>query len=334
MVYDCVTFFNELDLLEIRLNILKDVADRFVIIEAAETHTGKAKHFHFEENRDRFAEFADRIVYHQINKFPPYCKTNWARENWQRNQIAAVLDGLATDDDIILISDLDEIPDPRAVLKDIPERGVTAFRQAYYSFYLNFLNVRVRYWLGTRRIKYRDFKNCFDGVKVYENEILVSEVNKGTTPSKIRCRHLPRSRGGEKILRHAGWHFTCLGGAEAVLIKMRSVVPHHDFNPDNPQMTEKWIADLIAEGRGPALKMNCFAVQLNETFPRYILENQEKYAALLFKVTPDYLKRTRVARFLRTIQGCVIQFAQWLCPSALHNALHKMKMRFISGLPD
>lgn len=331
MVYDCFPFFNELDLLEIRLNVLKDVVDKFVLVEAGATHTGRTKPFYFEENRERFADFADRIVYVKIDKFPEICQTSWARENWQRNRIDEGLKGRAKDDDLILISDLDEIPNPRAVLKDIPERGVTAFHHAYYSFYLNFLNVREWHWLGTRRLKYRDFKTCFDGVKTYANEIMPAEVNKGTTPSKIRCRRLPSSRGGQVILRNAGWHFTCLGGGKAILEKMRAVAPHHDFDPNDPHLTEERISGMMAKGRGPALKMNCFAIQLDESFPRYILEHQQKYAPLLFKVTPEYLRCVRVARFLRTIQGRFIQFAEWLCPPALHNALHILKMRFIFG---
>ena len=58
MIYDCFTFFNELDLLEIRLNVLRDVVDRFVLVEAGETHTGKRKPLYFRENAARFAAFA------------------------------------------------------------------------------------------------------------------------------------------------------------------------------------------------------------------------------------------------------------------------------------
>ena len=63
MVYDCFTFFNELDLLEIRLNTLKDVVDKFVIAEATRTHTGRPKELVFEKNRERFASFSDKIEY-------------------------------------------------------------------------------------------------------------------------------------------------------------------------------------------------------------------------------------------------------------------------------
>ena len=328
MIYDCFSFFNELDLLEIRLNVLKDSVDRFVLVEAGETHTGKPKPFHFEENRGRFAAFADRIKYVKIDRFPDCCKTAWARENWQRNAIAQ---GLAecSENDSILISDLDEIPNPEKIAQCVGMPGVAVFRQRYYSFYLNYRSVRDFRWCGTRMLSYGNFQHCFDGVAVYDNEILVREVNEGTTASKIRCRKLPKSRGGERVFSDGGWHFTCLGGAEAVLTKMRAVVPHHDFNPDDPNLTEERVADLIEKGQGPALKMNCFAVPIDDSFPKFIRENQERYAHLIFKITPEYLKRVRWARFGRTLQGRWIQFVENVCPSELHNWLHLIKMRVL-----
>lgn len=328
MIYDCFSFFNELDLLEIRLNILKDVVDKFVLVEAGETHTGKPKPFYFEEDRGRFSEFLDRIEYVKIDRFPDCCKTAWARENWQRNAIAKGLVG-CSDDDSILISDLDEIPNPEKVRGLVGKPGVMAFRQNYYSFYLNYRSVRDFRWCGTRMLSYRDFLHCFDDVDVYDNEILVRDVNDGTTASKIRCRRLPRGRGGEHVISNGGWHFTCLGGAEAVLAKMRAVVPHHDFNPDNPNLTVERVAELIERGRGPALKMNCFAAPIDDSFPKYIRENQAKYAHLIFNITPEYMKRVRWARFGRTLQGRLIQLAEAACPPALHNWLHLIKMRIL-----
>ena len=75
--------------------------------------------------------------------------------------------------------------------------------------------------------------------------------------------------------------------------------------------------------------MNCFAVPIDETFPRYLVENQEKYRARIFPVTPDYLRRVRCARLLRTLQGRWIRFAERACPPALHNFLHLVKMKLI-----
>ena len=327
MVYDCFPFFNELDLLEIRLNVLKDVVDKFVLVEAGETHTGKPKPFYFEENRGRFAAFADRIVYLKIEKFP-VGHGAWWNENYQRNELMKGLVG-AKDDDDIIISDLDEIPNPEKVRQWKGTKGIKVFHQTYYSFYLNYLNVRERRLCATKMFSYRDAKCVYDGVKVYGNEFLPEDINQGTTLTKIRRRTLPKSIGGEIVVKDGGWHFTCLGGAAAMVAKMRAVAPHHDFNPDDPSLTPERMAELIEKGQGPALKMNCFAVPIDDTFPVYVRENQDRYADLIFKITPEYMKRVRWARFGRTLQGRWIQFVETVCPSSLHNWLHLIKMRLL-----
>ena len=140
---------------------------------------------------------------------------------------------------------------------------------------------------------------------------------------------MPRSHGGQRVVHDGGWHFTCLGGAEAVLAKMHAVVPHHDFNPDDPNLTVERVAELIERGQGPALKMNCFAVPIDNSFPVYVRENLDRYGHLIFKITPEYMKRVRWARFWRTLQGRWIQFAENVCPSELHNWLHLIKMRIL-----
>ena len=327
MIYDCFSFFNELDLLEIRLNVLKDVVDRFVIVEAGETHAGKPKPFYFEENRARFAAFLDRIEYVKIEKFPEGCKTAWWRENIQRNEIAKGLVG-ARDEDDILISDLDEIPDPEAVRRYAGTPGVKKFRQEYYAFYLNYHNLRWRNWQGTRMLSYRDFKSAYDGLACYENEYMIPELNVGTTATKVRCRNLPRSRGGMIVVKDGGWHFTCLGGAEAVARKIASFA-HQEYNPGEDKIDVVEVERIIQSGGGVFWKMNCFGEPIDETFPKYIRENQEKYAHLVFRLTPSYLKRVRRARFFRTLQGRWIQFAETVCPPALHNWLHHVKTRIL-----
>lgn len=327
MTYDCFPFFNELDLLEIRLNVLKDVVDKFVLVEAGETHTGKPKPFYFEENRGRFAAFADRIIYLKIEKFPAGHDA-WWNENYQRNEIMKCLVGCKDDDDI-LISDLDEIPNPDEVAKWKGTPGIKVFHQKYYSFYLNYYNVRHFTLRTTKMFPYAMARDCYDGVETLHNEFLPEDINQGTTLTKIRRRTLPRSRGGERLIRNGGWHFTCLGGAEAMLTKMRAVAPHHDFNPDDPDLTVEKLEALIAKGEGPALKMNCFGVRIDSTFPAYVRDNQTRLAKLIFPVTDEYVRGVRLRRVLCTIRGRLIQLGETLCPDWLHNQLHLLKMRML-----
>ena len=138
-IYDCFTFFNELDLLEIRLEELYAVVDKFVIVEADRTHSGKYKGFVLEKNKKRYSKWWDKIIYVKIKNSPLprltwiynlflYTKNsflkyvsfnaglgNWNLENFQRN---AIIRGLthAEDKDIIIVSDLDEIPSRKGIL--------------------------------------------------------------------------------------------------------------------------------------------------------------------------------------------------------------------------
>ena len=326
MIYDCFTFFNELDLLEIRLNVLKDVVDKFVLVEADRTFTNRPKRLIFEENKERFSAFASKIIHVKVTDHPPF-ETAWHYESHQRNAIARGLHG-AKSDDVIIVSDIDKIPNPDAIKRYAGTRGMVVFQQSYFAYYLNFKNVRRCSWRFAKMVSFGDFQHCFDGVKVMRNEHLPEEMNVGTTASKIRMRLLPRNRGGSVVAKNGGWHFTSLGGAVVLAEKMRSF-SHQEYNPGEDKIDENKLKSLIDEGGGPFWKMNCFAVPLDETFPKYIRDNQEKYAHLIFNVTPEYLRRVRWSRFWRTIQGRLIQFGEWLCPPALHNQLHLLKMKML-----
>ena len=112
MVYDCFQFFNELDILKLRLHVMDPVVDRFVISEATETFSGKAKPLYYEENKEMFAEFADKIIHVVVDDTPQGYTHD--RDTFQKNAVGRGLKN-CTDDDIIIFSDLDEIPNPEKV---------------------------------------------------------------------------------------------------------------------------------------------------------------------------------------------------------------------------
>jgi len=326
MIYDCFSFFNELDLLEIRLNVLKDAVDKFVLVEAGETHAGNPKPLYFKENEARFAEFKDRIIYVCIEKFPEICKTDWGRENYQRNAIAEGLKN-AKDDDTILISDLDEIPRTEKIAEYAGTPGIKVFDQRYYAYYLNYRNVLQRYWHGTRMVSYRDFCHVFDGIDTIKNDLLPEWVNEGTTASKIRCRWLPKSRGATTIIKDGGWHFTSLGDVRRLAEKVRSFA-HQEYNPGDGNLDIAALERLIAQGRGPFWDMRCYGVPVEGSqLPEYVVQNVEKYRPLIFHVDTAYMKRTKVPRLLSTIRGMAKCFCERAMPAFLHNWLHKLKVK-------
>lgn len=111
-IYDCFQFFNELDLLEIRLNVLNDHVDYFVLTESTVTFSGLNKPLYYQENKDRFEKFNDKIIHVVVEDTPD--GNPFERDVFQKN---AIIRGLqdCEDDNIILTSDLDEIPDPEIV---------------------------------------------------------------------------------------------------------------------------------------------------------------------------------------------------------------------------
>ena len=136
MIHDCIILFNELDLLELRLNTLNEVVDHFVIAEAECSHQNKPKPLYFQENRERFKKFEDKITYIVVPA-EEFTDDSWANE---RHQTESTFKGIESADpkDTILLGFLDEIPDPKDVKEyHSSERGLVSNRQKFYIYYLN-----------------------------------------------------------------------------------------------------------------------------------------------------------------------------------------------------
>lgn len=276
MIYDCFTFFDELDLLEIRLNILSPVVDKFVIVEADRTHSNKSKTFIFDENKSRYAPFLNKIIYIKVTEYPVF-ETSWTFENFQRNMI---MEGLkdCNPDDVILISDLDEIPNPMAI-KKYNNEGIFKLRQSFSYYFINYQNVVNKYWYGARIMRYNIFLT--DIIEQYEysyNDTLIESSNRSCTPTKIRIiKNLP-------VIKDGGWHFSYLGGIEKIKYKIKSF-SHQEFNTeiflndDTIELKLRKGLDLYdrKENRYIPVSIN------NKRFPEYIVKNKEKYSELIVK---------------------------------------------------
>ena len=108
-VIDCFTFYNELEILELRLEELYSSVDHFILVEAEKTHKGENKRFIFEENKWRFEKWEDKII-HVKTYYPSHIDDPWGREKFQRNSFMPTLYTLGlSDNDIIFITDVDEI---------------------------------------------------------------------------------------------------------------------------------------------------------------------------------------------------------------------------------
>ena len=166
MIYDCVPFFNELDILKLRMQIMAPYVDFFVIEEASVTFSGEPKRMIFAENRQLFAEFEEKIRYVAVENSPLEGVTTHERDKFQKNQLIRGLSDCRPED-IIIFSDVDEIPNPKTLVRLIeafePGKVYHLAQRMFYCF-LNmeevsgnllsitgeFPGVERRQWLGTK----------------------------------------------------------------------------------------------------------------------------------------------------------------------------------------
>lgn len=273
MIYDCFVFYDELDLLEIRLNTLNDVVDRFVIVEARETFSQTEKPLFYELNKKRFAKFEDKISTVVIDRFPRMNwkklrpARNWDRENYQRN---ALLQGLTqcTNDDIIIFSDVDEIPRPEKVLEYKNTPGIKTFYQEMYFYYLNYLVVDhpepnsmykdYKPWHGSVMGSYRYFKKSPNDVRTFRS----------------------RKDSEHTMVMDGGWHYSFMGGTEMILKKLRAYA--HTEYMGSETFNPQWIEEQVRAGKDVLNRSMSFKqVALEERAPKYLAENQDLYRHLI-----------------------------------------------------
>lgn len=214
-IYDCFVFNNEFDILSLRLKLLNEKVEKFILVESKQTHSGISKPAFFEQNKELFEEYSDKIVNIVIDKFPDrmiyqpsetdvpeHLHIHWFRENYQRNEILKGLYKIGLNpDDVVLISDLDEIPDPSKLdefIKMIPEDDY-AFQLQKWCIW-DFDRFYNGLWPGTGGVKWKTLCK--------------------STPQEIR-----KNRYSENKLHTNepfGWHCSWFGGIDVVMDKLRS----------------------------------------------------------------------------------------------------------------
>lgn len=273
MIYDCFTFFNELDLLEIRLNILDDVVDKFVLVEATKTFSNINKPLYFEENKERFKKFENKIIHIIVNDYPVY-DTAWTYEYHQRNCIARGLTN-CKENDVILISDLDEIPNPDKIKKYKDYPGVNVFKQRMFYYYLNNIDLKEPYWIdsSTRMLNYSEF------------------TKNNSSAQKIRF-----IKGF--LIENGGWHFSYLGGTEKIIEKIKSF-SHQEYNSSEYTDLIK-IKQRVENGQdlySNKHEKRYAGIIIDKSFPKYIVDNiSSKYNHLICRVNITFYDKLVLGR--------------------------------------
>lgn len=232
-IFDCFPFFNELDLLQVRLETMDPVVDFFVIAESPVTYRGEPKPMHFLENRDRFGKFLHKIRHVSVDDIPRQTgfHENWERETHQRGALERGLhDG--RDDDIVMMSDLDEIPRPEKILQAVRAgKGLRIFKMRFFAYFANCEPHPGNWWWnGTGMSEYRLARGRFESILRKLPTRLMPGPGYGLRKRisiQLRIIFRCRLRGiPVTFIREGGHHFSWLGGARAVLRKRGAISIH------------------------------------------------------------------------------------------------------------
>ena len=261
-IFDCFIFFDERDLVELRINILKDYVDYFVICEAKQNHRGLSKKLNFP--LEKFDQIKEKIIYITVDSFPKFNST-WKRQDYQRNYL---LNGLSKADsnDLILFSDADEIPNPK-ILKNLYNKcydKVGIFAQKFFYYKLNLNVPSYSEWEGTRATVKKNIKSFSwlrDKVKLKNLKYKFWRFDKYKKVYKID---------------NGGWHFSFLGDAKFIASKIKSYT-HDELDKEEFTNLDK-ISQRIVNFKDPFdREKELKKIDIDSTYPDYIINNKEKF---------------------------------------------------------
>jgi beta-1,4-mannosyl-glycoprotein beta-1,4-N-acetylglucosaminyltransferase len=261
-VYDCTMFHWEFELLELRMKELWDVVDKFYVTECTYDHRGNPRDLVLTKNLFMFDWAKEKLVV-KVSERPEYAVKSWDFENNHRLDSVklAIEDFDPKEDDLFIISDIDEIPNAEAIKSIKDKTGFFTLKMKMYYFYLNLF---VADWYFPRAVSYSHLKN----------------------PNTLRMTNPAESI----LVENAGWHFSYLGDEIKLQYKLKTFA--HD-ELDMPQFTDiKNIKDAIKNKRdifgrvdknqfGPLAQYgkDPFQVEvLDDSWPKFVLENKEKYS--------------------------------------------------------
>jgi len=263
-VFDCFSYWDEDLLLNLRLNILDKYVNYFVIVEGNRTWQNNLKKLRFDINK--FKRFQKKIIYIPVKDMPggndPYL-----RENFQRNCISRGLSN-AKKEDLIIISDLDEIPNPKVLKKFNPEMRFAAFKQKHFYHKFNLQSKNNPFWLGSRVCSFKYLKS----------PQWLRELKFKKRPfwriDKYRLNN---------ILENGGWHFCNLKKPKMLLHKYKNLCETNDPIHFKEKISEKYLNineiknrinkkfDLI--GRDDEF----IKIKFDNSYPNYLIKNKKKY---------------------------------------------------------
>jgi len=276
-IFDSFRFFNELDLLEIRFNLLYDLVDHFVITECPYTIMGDEKPLYYWENRKRFDKFNDKVIHDVMEDIPdnfndyverngyhtPYGNVDkncgqryidipirYQRDIYARDYTAYSIEKAgAKSEDVIITSDADEIINPLILQNMDWFDGYNHYVGLQRTFYYKLNVLREEDWMGSRICNWFKLKD--------------------TSVDQLRQSHQDSYR-----IEQGGWHWSYFGNVKTIEQKLKACADSHHGSEDLPEMVDM--------GKDPVGRSDLYgAVPIDDSFPEYIRNNQEKYSNLI-----------------------------------------------------
>ena len=268
-IYDCFQFFNEEHILDLRFNILNKFVNFFVVVESTTDHQGNSKELNFDINK--FKKFKNKIIYIVVNNTAESIKKShlWGESLVEQHQRNSVLRGLKNclDNDLVILSDVDEIPDLTKLNIFNKNNKYAVFSQKMFNFKLNLLNNTESNWHGS--------KIC-----------LKKNLKSPQWLRNLKFKKYPSWRIDKpknlQIIENGGWHFAYLQNPKNISKKIKSF-SHGEFNTaditDEANIEEKIKLQKDIFNRG----FSYSKVEIDHTFPKYIIENKEKLKDWILK---------------------------------------------------
>ena len=261
-IFDCITFFRENFITNLRFEILNEAVDYFVVCESRYDHRGRRKELNF--NLKNF-KFKDKLIYLVLEQ--PFSRLNNLWEN-QAKQREYLFNGLkeASPEDLIMFSDPDEIPRPELLKNFSLNQNYAIFLQKCFCYKLNIFNKHETPWQGTRVCKMKNLKS-FDYMR---QKIVQKNLSKPFWKFYINK--------SIQLIENGGWHFNSLLTAEEISIKLKTFA-HSEFALEEYSDINIIKKNILA--MKDLFNRNKFyhKVELDDSYPEFILKNRNLFAS-------------------------------------------------------
>ena len=292
-IYDCFQFFDEEMLLDLRLNIMNQFVDKFVITEATYMHNGKPKKLNFDIKK--YSKFKEKIIYIVVENEPPdlleihksdndekdtkgqkLVLNGYKRDNYQRQRAAEALKNIQSEDWII-INDIDEIPNLEKVnFKEIKSK-IVIFKQQIFYYKFNLLYPEI-YWYGSKACKKNDFINP---------QWLRDLKHKKYPFWRLDTIFSKKKYNNINHINEGGWHFTNIKSAADIEKKLLNYTHHYEFEQSGLKVEDlqkkisdkKIIYDHEVDQKESKWKSEKNLIKTDlKNMPTYLRENYKKYS--------------------------------------------------------